>query len=88
MISSLRLRIGLGGVFIREISIRGFAGILGRELDAFEAELPGRGGRTNEANGASSESSDESEVSSNLVFLTTVLPFANAARQDQQVECN
>lgn len=49
-----------------EISMRGFAGTLDREPDvALDAALPGRGGRTSEARGASSESSeDESELES------------------------
>jgi hypothetical protein len=62
------------------MSISGFAGMRGRELDAFEAELPGRGGRTNDARGASSESSSESELESLLLVWTGGFPFANAAR--------
>ena len=52
------------------ISMSGFWGIRVREPDVlFDAELPGRGGRTSDANGASSESSDdESELSSELLL--------------------
>ena len=64
---SERGRDGKGGVPPNcVISIRGFAGTLDREPDvALDAALPGRGGRTREARGASSESSeDESELES------------------------
>lgn len=54
-----------------EISMRGLVGIRDREADvAFEAALPGRGGRTKVARGASSESSeDEPESESEELTL-------------------
>lgn len=68
---------GTGGVVPScEISMRGFDGARGLEPEvAFEAELEGRGGRTNVASGASSESSeDESELSSeSLSFARDLL---------------
>lgn len=60
---------GTGGAFSCDMSMSGFAGTREREPDvALEAELPGRGGRTRDANGASSESS-ESELELSSVSL-------------------
>jgi hypothetical protein len=57
---------GTGGVVPScDISMSGFESARGREPDvALEAELPGRGGRTSVASGASSESSDDEWESS------------------------
>lgn len=72
---------GTGGVPPScEISMRGFAGTRDREPDvAFEAALPGRGGRTSVARGASSESS-EASLSSEYMSLARDLLRGRSAR--------
>lgn len=80
-LSKTNARLGTGGAFNCDISISGFAGARVREPDvAFDAELPGRGGRTRDASGASSESSDdELELSSvSLISRATDLGFGRA----------
>lgn len=68
---------GTGGVAPSvEISMRGFAGI--RERETFEAALPGRDGRMNEARGASSESSEDESDSSESLSLALDLLLARS----------
>lgn len=80
-LSKTDARLGTGGAFNCDISISGFAGARVREPDvALDAELPGRGGRTRDASGASSESSDdEFELSSvSLISRATDLALGRA----------
>ena len=78
--------LGTGGAFNCEMSIKGFAGARVREPDVvLEAELPGRGGRTSEAKGASSESSEEeSELLSESLLRATDLGRARPEHKYQK----
>ena len=76
---------GNEGVVNLVISIKGFGGIRVRDAEVvFEAALPGREGRMNEASGASSESSEEERESSSE-SLSRARAFSRARSDSVQL---